>query len=45
MSHDYGAVTIGKRGGRLAFAGAQNRYDEVIGYFPLTSAIMLACGW
>jgi hypothetical protein len=34
VSHDRGAVTIGNEAACLAFAGAQNRYDD-IGYFPV----------
>ncbi len=34
VSHDRGAVTIGNEAACLAFAGAQNRHDD-IGYFPV----------
>jgi len=46
VSHDRRAATVGNGGACLAFAGAQNRYDDVIDDFPgLTSAIALVGPW
>jgi hypothetical protein len=35
VSHDHGAVTLGNEALVWPFAAAQNRYDDVIGDFPV----------